>query len=112
MRHVARLALVVTLLTAATPLIAGLIACEGMSCCADRDQRVTVVMTCCPAPSVSSAPATSAAKQRTIQTARQAVVVNRVAVSVAAPPARTHFVETPSSPPTRLRLAHLSTLLI
>ena len=112
MRPVARLVLVVTLLTVAAPLVAGLMACEGMSCCAKTHARFTVAMTCCPAPSVSRAPEGSAAKQRTIQTVRQAIVVNLVVVDVPAPPARTHFVETPSSPPTRLRLAHLATLLI
>jgi hypothetical protein len=114
MRLVARFALAVTLVTAATPLIAGLMGCGGMSCCAHSEARFTVAMNCCPAPSVSNETKSSAAKERTTAAVRGSSEVP-VAIATAASlrsVARRHVVDAPSSPPTRIRLAHLSTLLI
>jgi hypothetical protein len=114
MRLVARFALAVTLLTAAAPLIASLLGCGGMSCCAHSETRFTLAMTCCPAPSVTSAPEASVAKQRTtvVEKTVSDLRATTTAIVAATPSTGSDFVETPSSPPTRIRLAHLATLLI
>ena len=114
MRLFARIALTVTLLTAALPLIASLMGCAGMACCAHSEDRYSAPMTCCPEPSVSSSPDASQAKTRITEASKAAWSIDVPLVGIVAETRafdRT-VADTPSSPPTRVRLAHLSTLLI
>ncbi len=114
MSSFARFAVLLTLAIAVLPLIAALSLCSSMPCCAKAETRVAPPMTCCAPPTVSAdSPAAEKAFTRIAETAKPQLAEITVKTAVTTARVDRHTV-TEAAPPaeSRVRLAHLATLLI